>query len=169
MLFEEKVRAFVTGVNTGRKEKSLTHAPFLLFLPSPPNLSTPPQDERLWMGIHKTDSGRFLVMNLGGKQQNESWVLDLLGRCSLPIPLSLPCPALPGTRMHVNYSLPMSIPTPQPISWTPACLPHHSQARRAGRSTWRGSCGSWRRGRRTCGTRWSTGARASSSSPTTSR
>lgn len=31
------------------------------------------------MGIHKTDSGRFLVMNLGGKQQNESWVLDLLG------------------------------------------------------------------------------------------
>lgn len=40
---------------------------------------TPKQDERLWMGIHKTDSGRFLVMNLGGKQQNESWVLDLLG------------------------------------------------------------------------------------------
>lgn len=37
------------------------------------------QDERLWMGIHKTDSGRFLVVNLGGKQQNESWVLDLEG------------------------------------------------------------------------------------------
>lgn len=55
------------------------------------------QDERLWMGIHKTDSGRFLVVNLGGKQQNESWVLDLEGalamtgwragwsaRCNLP-------------------------------------------------------------------------------------
>lgn len=42
----------------------------------------PKQDERLWMGIHKTDSGRFLVMNLGGKQQNESWVLDLLGACT---------------------------------------------------------------------------------------
>lgn len=31
------------------------------------------------MGIHKTDSGRFLIMNLGGKQQNESWFIDLDG------------------------------------------------------------------------------------------
>lgn len=48
----------------------------LLFLPGA-------QDERLWMGIHKTDSGRFLVLNLGGKQQNESWVIDLEGAACL--------------------------------------------------------------------------------------
>jgi len=34
-------------------------------------------DERLWMGLDKTDSGRFLVLSLSGKQQNETWVLDL--------------------------------------------------------------------------------------------
>jgi len=37
------------------------------------------EDERLWMGIDKTDSGRFLILSLSGKQQNETWVMDLQG------------------------------------------------------------------------------------------
>ena len=37
------------------------------------------EDERLWMGVDKTDSGRFLVLSLSGKQQNETWVMDLQG------------------------------------------------------------------------------------------
>lgn len=37
------------------------------------------EDQRMWMGIGKTDSDRFLVMELGSQVQTEVHLIDLQG------------------------------------------------------------------------------------------
>lgn len=62
-----------------------SHRPYQLWrhtmgtAPSEDVLLFTEDDERLWMGVGKSDSGRFLFLTLSGKQENETWCMDLEG------------------------------------------------------------------------------------------